>query len=503
MKLPLQICVEWMGGTLLVPEAGGLSAATASPEQEQEQEPGLLAGASSDTMLLQQPALLVIAGYSIDSRTVQRDELFFAVSGERFDGHAFVADAMERGAAAAVVAQDHVALLSDEARRAVLVVVDDPLLALQRLAAAMRRHWGGTLIGVTGSAGKTTTKEMVAEVLGAKYKVLRSAGNLNNHFGLPLQLLRLEQDHQYAVIEMGMSAAGEIALLARLAAPDWAVVCNVGMAHAQNFADGIEGIALAKRELVDALQPETGVAFLNGDDTRVAHFAASFAGRSVLVGRGPEAEVRAAAVHELGASGLDMEVEAVHAGLPQKTQLRLQFLGGHNVGNALLALAVGLEAGVPLADGAAALARMAPGEKRGETVWFAGARIINDSYNSNPAALHAMIAALMQVPAERHIVVAGEMLELGPDTGALHAACGAAAAEAGAAWVIGVQGAALALAEAAALRGTPALFLQNADEAGAWMRRELRPGDAVLLKGSRGVRLERALLLLQAERREG
>ena len=177
----------------------------------------------------------------------------------------------------------------------------------------------------------------------------------------------------------------------------------------------------------------------------------------------------------------------------EQVEVKLQFLGAHNAGNALLALAVGREAGISLAEGAAALAELAPGDKRGEVIVWRGAQLINDSYNSNPAALSAMIRTLMRVPAARHIVVAGEMLELGPETGALHAACGAEAAEAGAAWVIGVQGAALALAEAAALRGTKTLFLETAEEAGAWLRRELRAGDAVLVKGSRGVRLERAL----------
>lgn len=302
-------------------------------------------------------------------------------------------------------------------------------------------------------------------------------------------MLRLEPEHAYAVIEMGMSKAGEIALLASLARPDWGVVTNVGAAHMQNFADGIDGVVLAKRELIDALSPETGIAFLNADDARVAGFARSFRGRVILAGLSDTADVRATVVEELGAGGLRMRVRAG----AEQAEVHLQLLGAHNAGNALLALAVGLEAGVSLAEGAAVLATLTPGDKRGELLHVRGALLVDDCYNSNPAALSAMIRALMQLPGQRHILIAGEMLELGAETVLLHAACGEQAALAGADWVIGVQGAALALAEAAAKAGVPALFLETAEEAGAWLRRELRAGDAVLVKGSRGVRLERAL----------
>jgi len=462
MKLNLGTCAEWMGGEL------------------------------------HGPADAIAAGYSIDTRTLAWGELFFAVSGERYDAHQFVPTAIAKGAVAAVVARGK---LGEAMKAGPCIAVDDPLLALQRLGAAVRRHWHGTLIGLTGSAGKTTTKEMVAAVLGARdvggapgrCGVLKSAGNLNNHFGVPLQLLRLEPEHEFAVIEMGMSNAGEIALLASLAKPDWGVVTNVGAVHTQNFADGIDGVALAKRELVDALQPETGVAFLNADDARVAAFALTFKGRSVLAGLQDKAQVRGASVEELGVDGLRMQVRAG----TERVEVHLRLLGAHNAGNALLALAVGREAGVSLAAGAAALAGLMPGDKRGELLHIGGALLIDDCYNSNPAALGAMIRALMQLPGQRHIVIAGEMLELGAETGLLHAECGEQAALAGADWVIGVQGAALALAEAAAKVGVPALFFETAEEAGGWLRRELRAGDAVLLKGSRGVRLERALVGLR------
>ncbi len=193
-------------------------------------------------------------GYSIDSRTLAAGDLFFAVKGERFDGHDFVEAALARGAGAAVVSKDKLTTLPEAVREGKLLVVEeDPLIALQRLSAAVRRHWGGRVVGVTGSAGKTTTKEAVAAVLAARFKVLKSEGNLNNGFGLPLQLLRLEAEDEVAVIEMGMSHAGEIAALAKIAAPNWGVVTNVGWAHAENFPEGISGIARAKYELIEAL----------------------------------------------------------------------------------------------------------------------------------------------------------------------------------------------------------------------------------------------------------
>src|ERR1017187_7981405 len=229
---------------------------------------------------------LVVSRYSIDSRTVAPGELFFAVRGERHDGHNFVTSALERGAIAAVVSRALVATLPDAVLAVPLLITEDPLVALQALATHVRRQWGRPVVAITGSAGKTTTKEAVAAALGAKFNVLKSQGNLNNGFGLPLQLLRLEPEHEYAVVEMGMNHAGEIALLALIAAPDWGVIPNVGTAHVENFADGQAGIARAKFELVDAL-PDNGAIFLNCDDPYVSQFGRDFHGRAVYFGAGP------------------------------------------------------------------------------------------------------------------------------------------------------------------------------------------------------------------------
>ena len=430
---------------------------------------------------------LVACGYSIDSRTVAAGELFFAVRGERLDGHDFVLAAVERGAMAAVVSRARVATLPDAALAVPLLITEDPLLALQALAAHVRRQWGRRLVAVTGSAGKTTTKEAIAAALGAKFNVLKSQGNLNNGFGLPLQLLRLEAEHEVAVVEMGMNHAGEIAALARIAAPDWGVVTNVGMAHIENFADGQAGIARAKLELVEALPP-TGVAFLNCDDPYVSQFGRDFPGLVVYFGVGPCADPQILEISE-DLAGLHVHYRA----RVREGQLTLKLLGAHNASNAMAGLAVALEAGVEINAAAAALETLKAGDKRGEIIEIAGATILNDSYNSNPEALCSMIRTLAARPAQRRILVAGEMLEMGEHGPALHAECGRAAAEAGLDLVVGVGGNAEHLAAAACTGGVASLFLPDAEAAGRWLRQNLHSGDVVLVKGSRRVHLERAI----------
>jgi len=435
-----------------------------------------------------QAGALVAVGCSIDSRTVSTGELFFAVRGERFDGHDYVAAAVERGAVAAVVSRQRVASLPDAALAIPLLITEDPFIALQALAAHVRRRWGKRVVAVTGSAGKTTTKEAIAAALGAKFKVLKSLGNLNNNFGLPLQLLRLEPEHEIAVVEMGMNHPGEIAALARIASPDWGVITNVGTAHIENFANGQAGIARAKFELVDAL-PASGVVFLNCDDAYVSQFGRDFRGRAVYFGSGPCADPQLIEVRE-DLAGLHLKLRSGQ----RETALTLQLLGGHNASNVLAGLAVALEAGVELDAAVAALQSLIAGDKRGEVLEVAGATLLNDCYNSNPEALRSMIRTLAARPAEgRRILVAGEMLEMGEQGPTLHTACGHAAVEAGLDLVIGVQGNAAHLAAAACAGGVAALFLPSAEAAGRWLRAHLQPGDVVLVKGSRGVHLERAI----------
>jgi UDP-N-acetylmuramoyl-tripeptide--D-alanyl-D-alanine ligase len=435
-------------------------------------------------------------GYSIDSRTINAGDLFFAVKGERFDGHGFVETALANGAAAAVVAMHWLA--SDEIDPAKLLRVPDDcedcvLSAMQRLANEVRRMWGGRVIGITGSAGKTTTKEAVAAVLAHRLRVLKSEGNLNNHFGVPLQLLKLEPEHEVAVLEMGMNHAGEITALARIAEPNWAVVSNVAPVHLEHFPEGIAGIAKAKYELVQSLPPD-GIAILNADDDYVASFARGMGERAILYGLAVAAQVRASNVAEFGLDGVRFRVRA-HGEVAEAT---LHLLGRHNISNALAAIAVGLASGMKLEECVSALAGLRAADRRGEVLHWRGATILNDSYNSNPRALDAMVDALLSVPAKRHIVVAGEMLELGPEAASLHRSCGNRISERGVAVLVGVRGHAKSLVAGAEAAGmAEAVFVETAEDAGAWMAANLREGDAVLVKASRGVRLERALAALQ------
>jgi UDP-N-acetylmuramoyl-tripeptide--D-alanyl-D-alanine ligase len=344
------------------------------------------------------------------------------------------------------------------------------------------------VVAITGSAGKTTTKDAAAAALGAKFRVLKSQGNLNNNFGLPLQLLRLMPEHEFAVVEMGMNHSGEIAALARIAAPDWGVITNVGTAHIEYFPEGQAGIARAKFELVAAL-PSSGVAFLNCDDAYAAQFGRDFPGRVVYFGSGPCADPQILTAIE-DPDGLHVRYRAGR----RESNFTLHLLGAHNASNAIAGLAVALEAGVEPDTAIAAISALTAGDKRGQVIEIAGATILNDSYNSNPEALRSMIRTLAARPAKgRRILVAGEMLEMGEHGPALHIDCGRAAAVAGLDLVVAVQGNAEHLATAACAGGVPAVFLRDAETAGQWLAQNLRPGDVVLVKGSRGVHLERAI----------
>jgi UDP-N-acetylmuramoyl-tripeptide--D-alanyl-D-alanine ligase len=432
----------------------------------------------------------VAQGYSIDSRTIGAGELFFAVKGERLDGHDYVNAALEKGAAA-VIRKDQLKRYPTSHR---LLAVDDTLIALQTLATAARKLWGKPLVGVTGSMGKTTTKEAIAHVLSSHFRVLKSEGNFNNHFGLPLMLLKLEPVHDVAVIEMGMSHAGEIRALAKIAQPEIGVVTNVAPVHLE-FFDSIAGIARAKYELVESL-PSSGTAVLNADDEYVSQFGRDFKGKVIMYGMQATADVRAENIQSHGAKGSIFDVVTTagreHAHLP--------LVGEHNIQNALAAVAIGLTRGLSLSEAIAALATLAAADKRGQVVQLDNITIINDCYNSNPKALHAMIDALAAMKAGRRIVVAGEMLELGPAAEESHRAAGQHAAAKKVDVLLGVRGLAQAMVEGARQAGARAEFVATPEEAGEWLARETRDGDVVLLKASRGVKLEKALETWKARR---
>jgi UDP-N-acetylmuramoyl-tripeptide--D-alanyl-D-alanine ligase len=432
-----------------------------------------------------------VHGYSIDSRTVGAGQLFFAVKGERLDGHDFVGQALEKGAVAAVVRKDQ---LSGYPAQIHLLAVDDTLVALQSLAASVRKLWGKPLIAVTGSAGKTTTKEAIAHVLSARFRVLKSEGNFNNHFGLPLMLLKLQPEYDVAVIEMGMSHAGEIRALAKIAQPEVGVVTNVAAVHLE-FFDSLAGIARAKYELIESL-PSNGTAVLNADDEYVSQFGRGFKGKVLLYGTHATASVRAENIDPKGAQGTEFDVVIGDT----RERATLPLVGEHNILNALAAVAVGVERGLRLVEAVAALASLTPADKRGQVLQVGNIMVINDCYNSNPKALEAMVDALTAMPAKRRVVVAGEMLELGPAGEEMHRRAGEHIAQRKIDVLIGVRGLARPLADAARQAGVQAIFVESPEEAGEWLARETREGDVVLLKASRGVKLEKALETWQSRR---
>jgi UDP-N-acetylmuramoyl-tripeptide--D-alanyl-D-alanine ligase len=420
---------------------------------------------------------VIASGWSIDSRTVEPGDLFFALQGENHDGHAYLESVFARGAVGAVVSRTVPADSS-------LFLVPDTLAALQQLARWARCRWGKPVVAVTGSAGKTTTKDAIAALLGERLRVGKTSGNLNNHIGLPLSLLRLPGDAEVGVFEMGMNHGGEIRFLAEIAKPDIGVVTNVGYAHIENFGS-IEGIAAAKRELIESL-PADGCAVLNADDARVLRFRDVYAGKAVTYGFSEGADVRATEV-KLHADGSEFLVGGV--------RFRSLMQGRHGVLNILAALAVAAIFEIPPEALTDRVAQIVPGKMRGERLVRHDMIILNDCYNSNPDAARSMIDVLRDEPARRRVAVLGEMLELGSHSASLHHDLGSYAAQSGIDVVVGIRGAARHLVDAASESGTSGgtFFFDESEDAGRFLRTFLRPGDAVLFKGSRGTHVERAL----------
>lgn len=438
-----------------------------------------------------------VTGVSIDSRTTRPGDIFFAIRGPNNDGHAFIPAALERGAVGAVVVTDYT---TEEQLPAgcVIVKVGDTHEALRDVAAEVRRQWRGTIVGVTGSMGKTTTKEFAAQILQTEFSVYRSPGNYNNLFGLPLALFGLSQDDHIGIFELGMSAPGEIAAMCRIARPSVGVVTNVAPVHLE-FFDSVDGIARAKAELMESL-PADGLFVFNADDPRVSAMARRYAGRSISFGLSESAQVRADAV-EL--SGLGETRFRLHlAGMVRPAVIPVS--GKHFVWNALPGVALALHYRLSPDQIVESLRHLRQAHMRGQAIRFApGFTVIDDSYNSNPRALMQMIENLAQTTGfGRRIVVAGEMLELGRESGRLHYACGEWAARNGIDIVAGVQGSAREIARGAAGAGIPAeraLYFPAADEAAEFLAGAVRDGDLVLVKGSRGVRLERVIQYLRAQ----
>jgi UDP-N-acetylmuramoyl-tripeptide--D-alanyl-D-alanine ligase len=446
------------------------------------------------------PAHAEITGVSTDSRTVRTGDLFVALRGERFDGHRFVADAFASGAVAAVVDR----AWSDGQGTglpagAVTLTVEDTLVALQELARWYRSRFDIPVVGVTGSNGKTTTKEMTAAALGREFTVWKTTGNYNNHVGVPLTLFGIESIHDAAVIEMGMNHAGEIARLAELARPRVGVVTNVAPAHLESMRD-LDGVAQAKAELVAAL-PLDGTAVLNADDPRVAAMGRGGPSAVVFYGLSEDADV---AADDIDCGGLGVRFTLRRTELvDERIRVEVPAPGRHNVHNALAAIAAAVSLGVPASDAAAGLTDFRAVAMRMQIVETGMVTVINDAYNANPASMSAALETLVDVAGRRpSVAVLGDMLEVGDGSREAHREIGVRAAKLGIGRLYLYGSDVGALAEGAIEAGMPPDRVHVHDDRGT-LARDLMSGlprDAVLLvKGSRGMRMEEVVELLVSE----
>jgi len=439
----------------------------------------------------------VFSNVSIDTRNLQGGEVFFAIRGPNQDGHRFIPDALSKGALGAVAEQGYRYPGKFPVDR-VLIKVGDTHEALKDLALSARRRWPGTLAAITGSMGKTTTREFIAHILKSGFRVYRTPGNYNNLFGLPLALLGLSADQDLGIFEMGMSARGEIAEMCRIAAPVIGIITNVAPVHLQ-FFNSLEDIAQAKAELAQAL-PSDGTLIYNADDPLVCDIADRYAGRRISFGFSKVAEVRATRIEIVGLEEtrfrLSCDGESRQASIP--------LAGAHYVMNVLPGVALGSRFNIPLPRMIESFATLQQASMRGQILRFRkGFAVIDDSYNSNPRALMRMTEVLSGTPSfKRRILVAGEMLELGSSSDSLHFECGTFAAKRGVDVVIGIQGAAREIVRASLESGVPDLqarFYPDADSAANFISHELRHGDLTLIKGSRGVHLEKIVRRLRTD----
>jgi UDP-N-acetylmuramoyl-tripeptide--D-alanyl-D-alanine ligase len=406
--------------------------------------------------------------------------LFFALRGPNHDGNAYLDEAFRKGAAAAIANE-----ASHRPETGPVVVVPDTLVALQAIAARARSEWGGEVVGITGSAGKTSTKDVLAAMLAPFMPVGKTVGNFNNHVGVPLSILRLPAESRVAVLEMGMNHAGEIRALCEIAKPRIGVVTNVGHAHMESF-DSIEAVAAAKRELIESLPPD-GIAVLNADDPLVSRFGESHPWRTITFGLSEKAEVRAEDV-VFSTDGVRFSVGDVH--------FESSLLGRHSILNILAGIAVAGIYGIQPGQLTDIVRHLLAGKMRGERFYRDGILILNDCYNSNPDAARAMIDLLRDMPAKRRIAVLGEMLELGHWSEALHREVGDYAARSGVNVLVGIRGAARFMVDAANEAGQTvgaAFFFDDTITAGEYLRKIAHEGDVILFKGSRGTQVERTL----------
>jgi len=426
--------------------------------------------------------------FSTDTRTLKQGDLFIALQGPNFDGHQFVSEALGKGARGAIVSSVSGFSMGDNA---ILLQVDDALFALGEIAWLWRRMHPLPLVAITGSTGKTTTKEWAASILGRRYRVLSSPGTFNNLVGLPLTLLQLRMDQQLAVVELGMSAQGEIRRLSQICQPDVGLITNIGAAHLE-FLGSLEGVAAAKAEMLEFLTGEK-ICILNSDDPYLKALISEVQGRCFTYGLSPE--------WDLWGSGIKMAKEGIEFQLgheADRASIHLPLWGRHNVYNALAAASIGIVAGLSLKEiGEGLRAVRQPSMRLEKGVLPGGVVLLNDAYNANPASMRAALNTFFEMKQDaRGILVLGDMLELGPQGERLHREIGALLSSfdnVGALIAVGSQ--CRALAEEACNKGltAPIFLCENQREASLALKQNLRPGDWVLLKGSRAMKMEEVL----------
>jgi len=446
-------------------------------------------------VLVQGDRGIVCRGFGIDSRLIRPAELFFAVVAGR-DGHDFVADAAARGAAGAVVSRD----VSPAPPGFALLKVGDTVAALQALARAVLAERPLRIVGITGSVGKTTTKDFAAALLGTSDTILKSEGNFNNHLGLALSALKLEESHEVAVLEMGMNAPGEVRTLTAIAPPDVALITNVAPVHLA-FLKTLDAVAAAKAEILEGMKPG-GTAVLNGDDPRVRAMAGRAPGRVIFFGLSGEAEIRASRLESLGYEGWRFDL--TYGG--DIRQVRLPFLSASPILDLLAALGPAAAFGLPWEKIESRLPGLVLPANRGRVIRLGrGIILIDDSYNSNPVALEEALRSYGRLPASRRVAFLGDMLELGEGAAGFHRRAGRQAVREGWDFIVAVGALApkiLAGAKDAGLAaGRTAAFATSA-EAADRAPALVEPGDLVLVKGSRGLRMEEVVARLEAEVKE-
>ena len=441
---------------------------------------------------------LTFPSVSIDSRTIRKGECFVAFEGRRFDGHDFVEEALKKGASTVILSQDAARSANWENR--LFLKVKDTEAALQTLAHYIRQRWGKSLIAISGSVGKTTTREFTATLLEHRFKVVQSPGNLNNEVGVPLSLLRISAEHEMAILELGMSHPGEIRILARICAPDAAVLTNVASVHAQFFAD-LDEIASAKGEILEGLSPD-GRFFFNADDSRLRSLASGYSGEKVSFSLDHPSDVRIS-----NCRFKNLDEMSFNIGLAdEQLSATASFVGRHFLYNIAAAVAVATRFGVSSDEIIEGISRLKVPSMRGQILRFSQGNedpitVWDDSYNSSPLALNTVLETVGELRGFRRKTLAlGEMLELGPQAHELHRQAGHWVARSSADSLVTVGQGGNYIGQGAEEKGFPRekiTHFESSEEAAEFLIEQLAPGEFLLVKGSRGVGMDRVIRRLE------